>query len=119
MQKRWPAGLLPNQVNLPGLRFMKRRGASISELDVVAHDVPVRGYFCWWGSACNIPEAVLDTGLRLRGFHRYGPVLRLGEFSVIRLRATTPVRVTPRTVSSALTTSLPWNDGLFVQRGRA
>jgi mannosyltransferase len=109
-------GLLPLQVDMHGLQFMRRRGALVSEVDVVAHDVPASGYFCWWGSACNLPAKVLDTAIRLPRFQRYGPVFHVNEFSIIRLRSPAAVRVTPKVLARATTTTHAWNDGQFVQK---
>jgi hypothetical protein len=114
-------GILPLQLYMPGLRFIKARGARVDELYVVAatEGLP-KAWFCWWGSACNLSPSTLDTSIRLRGFHRDGPVFQVSQFQVLRLRSTTPVRLTPREVSEALSSTtppLPF-DGLLFQRPR-
>ena len=99
-----------------GLRFMNARGGRVNELDVIAiNDPPHDGWFCWWGSTCNIASSELDTAIRLRGFHRDGPVLHVNQFLILRLRSRTSVQLTPRNVSRALTTTLLSSDGLLIQ----
>jgi hypothetical protein len=93
--------LMPLGLYMPGLRFVNRRGTRVNELDVVAFNAP-HGWFCWWGSACNLLPSELDTSIRVRGFHRYGPVLRAGQFSILRLRSDRTIRLTPEKISRAL-----------------
>jgi mannosyltransferase len=108
--------LLPLALYVHGLRFMNARGGRVNELDVIAiNDPPHDGWFCWWGSTCNIASSELDTAIRLRGFHRDGPVLHVNQFLILRLRSRTSVQLTPRKVSRALTTTLLPSDGLLVQ----
>jgi mannosyltransferase len=94
--------LMPLALDMPGLRTMPPRGSRVNELDVVAVQVPRGGWFCWWGSECNLLASDLDTSIRVPGFHRAGPVLRVGQFSILRLRSATSVRLTPRLISRAL-----------------
>jgi hypothetical protein len=94
--------LMPLALDMPGLRFMKRRGALVNELDIVAIKVPPDGWFCWWGSACNLLSSDLDTSIRVPGFHWDGRVLRVNQFSILRLRSAGPVRLTPHLISRAL-----------------
>jgi hypothetical protein len=96
-------GLYPLAIYLPGLRFLKHSGAPVRELDVVAAgDGLPNAWFCWWGAACNMVPSPLDTALRVRGFHPDPRVLQVEQFSVLRLRAPTPVRVTPSMVARAV-----------------
>jgi hypothetical protein len=44
----------------------------------------------------------LDTSIHVPGFHRDGPVLRVKQFSILRLRSATGVRLTPNLISRAL-----------------
>ncbi len=109
--------LLPLQVQMPGIQFMSNRGGQVDEVDVVAIPPPHKGWFCWWGSTCNVKTPLLDTAIRIPGFHAAGPVMRAGQFRVYRLRSNTPVRLTPGVVSRGLTsTPLVW-DGLLYQAG--
>ncbi len=94
--------LMPLGLDLPRLRFIKPQGRLVSELDVIAIKTPSDGWFCWWGSACNLLSSKLDTSLRVRGFHRDGPVLRVDQFSILRLRSAAPVRLTPHQIGRAL-----------------
>jgi hypothetical protein len=93
---------MPVALDMPGLRFIKPQGAVVNELDVIVIKAPKDGWFCWWGSACNLLSSKLDTSIHVHGFHRDGPVLRVNQFSVLRLRAATPVRLTPNLVSRTI-----------------
>ena len=94
--------LMPLALDVPGLQFIKPQGARVRELDVIAIQVPKGGWFCWWGSACNLLTSQLDTSIHVRGFHRYGRVLHVNQFSILRLRSTRPVRLTPVEIARAL-----------------
>jgi hypothetical protein len=108
-------GLMPLGVYLPRLRFM-RAGAAIKELDVVAAAPGAPGsWFCWWGSACNLSPSKLDTSIRPPGFHREGPVVRVGQFSILRLRARTALRLTPTDISHTFTNTRLRRDALLLQ----
>lgn len=93
---------MPLGLDMPGLRFVKPAGGLVNELDVIAIKAPRDGWFCWWGSACNLLSSDLDTSIRVSGFHRDGPVLRVNQFSILRLRSARPVRLTPNLVARAL-----------------
>ncbi len=108
-------GRLPLQIYMPGLRYVTRRGVSVNELDVVAIEGPGFGWFCWWGSACNLVPSQLDTSIRVRGFHADGPILRSVQFSILRLRAVGAAHVTVREVSRALRNSGLNTFGLLFQ----
>jgi mannosyltransferase len=107
--------LMPLAIDVPGLRFVKSRGARVNELDVIAIKAPPNSWFCWWGSECNLIRSPLDTSIHVSGFHRYGPVLRVGQFSILRLRSSVPIRLTPRALSRGLTKSALRNDSFTVQ----
>ncbi len=95
--------LMPLALDMPGLRFMKPHGERVNELDVIAIKAASSGgWFCWWGSACNLSSSELDTSIRLPGFHRDGPVLNVNQFSILRFRSAAAVRLTPHLVSRAL-----------------
>jgi mannosyltransferase len=94
--------LMPLALDVPGLRFLGSQGRRVNELDVIAMKVPSGGWFCWWGSACNLLSSKLDTSIHVPGFHRDGPVLHVNQFSILRLRAAAAVRLTPNIVSRAL-----------------
>lgn len=102
--------LMPLAIDVPGLRFIKSRGARVNELDVIAIKSPPNTWFCWWGSECNLIPSALDTSMRVAGFHRAGPVLNVSQFSIMRLRSAAPIRLTPRKISRTLTkTALPYD----------
>jgi mannosyltransferase len=94
--------LMPLALDVPGLHFVKPLGARVRELDVIAIKAPKDAWFCWWGSACNLLSSKLDTSIRVHGFHRYGPVLHVNQFSILRLRSARTVRVAPGEVARAL-----------------
>jgi 4-amino-4-deoxy-L-arabinose transferase-like glycosyltransferase len=107
--------LLPLSLYLPGLGFMSRRGATVSELDIVSFTSPPSGGFCWWGSACNLWPSRMQHSYHIRGFE---PVWRRHalQFTVLRLVPAQPVRLTPRQVARALHTTRYRNDELLIQR---
>jgi uncharacterized membrane protein len=93
--------LLPLGDYIPGLYGM-HLGASVQELDVVAAVRVPAVAFCWWGAACHLPFAPLDSSIHIPGFHRDGPVTRVDQFSIYRLRAVRPVLVTRLEIGRAL-----------------
>lgn len=108
-------GLLPLAIYMPRLEYFKQRAAHMDELDVIAMSDPPNGWFCWWGSACNLSPSELDTSIHVPGFRRDGPVLRVNQFSILRLRSSTLVGLTPQAVTRALTKSALRRDALLVQ----
>ncbi len=110
--------VLPLELYVPGLRFMDKQGGKVDEVDVVARPYPEIGWFCWWGSTCNIKPSNVDTAIRIPGFHAAGPVIHAGQLRVLRLVSAKPVQLTPSQVSRGLTaTYLVW-DGLLYQPGK-
>jgi 4-amino-4-deoxy-L-arabinose transferase-like glycosyltransferase len=107
--------LLPLSLYVPGLRFMPRRGATVSELDVVSFTTPPSAGFCWWGPGCNLWPSRMQATYRIPGFH---PVWRRRalRFTILRLVPAHPVRLTPHEVSRALHTTHYRNDELLIQR---
>ncbi len=106
--------LLPLSLYLPGLKFMKRPGAEVSELDIVSFTAP-RVRLCWWGAACNLSGTRMQSSYPVRGFH----VLwrrHAYQFTVLRMVCARPVLLTPRAVSRALRTTTFRLDELLVQR---
>jgi mannosyltransferase len=94
--------MYPLPLYMPGLRFIRAPGAWVREFDVIAatHS-PREGWFCWWGSTCNVRRSRLDRSIRLRGFPRHGAIVRFEEFLVLRLRSSRPVLVRQADVSAA------------------
>ena len=108
--------LLPLSLYVPALRFMGRRGATISELDVVSFTSPPSAGFCWWGSACNLWPSRMQARYPVPGFR---PVWRrrIHQFTVLHLVAIRGrARITPASVYPGLTSTRPRNDELLVQR---
>jgi len=108
--------LLPLSLYLPGLKFMRGKGAAVSELDVVSFTSPTSAGFCWWGSACNLWPSRMQ---RAYSFHGLRTVWRrrVYQFTVLHMVAThNPVFLSPETVSRALRTTRLRNDELLIQR---
>jgi hypothetical protein len=97
------------------LRFMGKRSATVSELDIVSFTSPPSGGFCWWGAACNLWPSRMQGSYHIRGFAPVGRRHAL-QFTVLRLVASRPVRLTPHAVARALHTTHYRNDELLIQR---
>jgi mannosyltransferase len=107
--------LLPLSLYVPGLHFMGRGGATVSELDVVSFTSPPTAGFCWWGSACNLWPSRAQASYPVAGFRTVSRRHDL-QFTIVRMVASHPVYVTPAEVSRALTATRLANDGLLIQR---
>jgi mannosyltransferase len=107
--------LLPLSLYVPGLHFMGRGGATVSELDVVSFTSPASAGFCWWGSACNLWPSRAQVSYPIAGFREVSRRHEL-QFMIVRIVAPHPVRLTPAEVSRALTATRSANDGLLIQR---
>jgi hypothetical protein len=107
--------LLPLALYEPNLKGMPPAGARVSEFDVVSFTSPPSNGFCWWGSACNLWPSAMQRRYRLAGFHVISRRHAL-QFTVLRLRASHPVRLTPHEVSRALTATRFYTDELLIQR---
>ncbi len=107
--------LLPLSLYQPRLRYLTaRRGAVVRELDIISQVSPGQP-LCWWGAACNLIPSVMQARYDIPGFH---PVWRrhVFQWTILRLVANRPVRLTPHMVAASLhTTSLP-RDELLIQR---
>ncbi|HEY5429111.1 MAG TPA: glycosyltransferase family 39 protein [Solirubrobacteraceae bacterium] len=106
--------LLPLSLYLPHLGFMPAAGASVRELDVISMSAP-RQLLCWWGAACNLTASRLQPTYDVPGFDVVWRRHVL-QFTILRLAADRLRRVTPATVSRALTTTRLGRDVLMVQR---
>jgi mannosyltransferase len=107
------AVLLPLSLYQPRLRFIRRGGALVDELDVISIRSPQQ-VACWWGAACNLIPSQAPASLPVPGFHVVGEQ-HIAQFTLLRLRAATPVYLTRQMVSRALTTSGLRHDGLILQ----
>jgi mannosyltransferase len=108
--------LLPLSLYEPGLKFwLGRKAIRVRELDVVSFTSPVSAGFCWWGSACNLWPSHMQASYPLPGLHPVSERHAL-QFTILRLVAPHPVRLTPGEVSRALSTTRLVNDELLLQR---
>ena len=107
--------LLPVSLYVPDLKFMRGRGATASEVDVVSFTSPASAGFCWWGSACNLWPSQMQASYSIPGFTAVSRA-RADQFTVLRLRANRPVFVSPGAVAQALRTTNFRSDELLVQR---
>jgi hypothetical protein len=116
--------VLPLSLYLPGLKSWPHTGTnkysryvgthSVSEFDVVTIAAP-RVYLCWWGAACNLTPSPLQAAYPIPGFH-VSWVRHIYQFTIMRMVAARPVRLTPQVVSRALTNTRLKYDDLLLQR---
>jgi uncharacterized membrane protein len=105
--------LRPLSLYVPRLRFIRRAGALVDELDVIGVRAPGEDA-CWWGAACNLHSSQVQTSYPVPGFHLVAREHIL-QFTLVRLRSDTPVFLTREMVSRALTTTGLRRDGLILQ----
>ncbi|MGN6170051.1 MAG: glycosyltransferase family 39 protein, partial [Solirubrobacteraceae bacterium] len=114
--------VLPLSLYMPGLKSWPHHGTdkysryvgthSVSEFDVVTIAAP-RVNLCWWGAACNLTPSRLQASYPIPGFH-VASIRHVYQFTIMRMVAARPVKVTPQMVSRALTnTRLKYNDLLL------
>ena len=114
--------VLPLSLYMPGLKSWPHHGTnqyskyvgtnSVSEFDVVTIAAP-RVYLCWWGAACNLTPSSLQASYPIPGFH-VSWIRHIYQFTIMRLVAPRPVKITPQAVSRALTnTNLKYDDLLL------
>jgi mannosyltransferase len=96
--------LLPLSLYVPHLHFAAAGGATVREIDVVA----VAGQTSWYDVAfsgdfvvCKPQRHPVTIPGQLGSFRAIGRVVRVNQFSVLRLRSAVPVRVTQGTFSAA------------------
>jgi 4-amino-4-deoxy-L-arabinose transferase-like glycosyltransferase len=106
--------LLPLSLYLPRLRWMPKRGAKVSEVDVVTFSSPPSAGFCWWGSACNVWPSQMQARYSLAGFHAVWRRQVL-QFTVLRLVSASPRPVSGRELRPVLTATRYRNDELLYQ----
>jgi hypothetical protein len=96
--------LLPLSLSVPGLTFAPATGVRVSEIDVVTVASQTDWYqVLFTGSyvVCQPQKLRAPVVLHLKQFRATGGPVRIGPFSVERLRSRVPVVVTPRTFASA------------------
>ena len=107
--------MLPLALYQPRLRHLRSpRGAVVRELDiisVVSPDQPL----CWWGAACNLIGSGMQRSYDIPGFHAVSRRHVL-QWTILRLVADRPVRLTPAMVSASLHTTSLRRDELLIQR---
>ncbi len=108
--------LLPLSLYEPGIAFWPGgRATRVRELDVVSFTSPASAGFCWWGSACNLWPSRMQASYPAAGFHAVSERHAL-QFTILRMVASRPVRLTPADVSKALTATNFSNDELLWQK---
>ena len=108
--------LLPLSLYVPGLRFLRRSGAPVTELDVISFTAPRSAGFCWWGSACNLWPSTMQADYPIPGF-RVAWRRTSYQFTVLHMIvAGGPVRLTPSEVARALQTTTLREDDLLLQQ---
>jgi hypothetical protein len=108
--------LLPLSLYEPRLQFWRGGGAKrVRELDVVTFTSPASAGFCWWGSACNLWPSSMQASYPVAGFRAMSE-RRVLQFTVLRMVASRPVRLTPGAVARVLTATNFRNDELLWQR---
>ena len=107
--------LLPLSLYQPRLHYLvSPRGAVVRELDiisVVSPDQPL----CWWGAACNLIASGMQRSYDIPGF-RAASRRHVLQWTILRLVADRPVRLTPAMVSASLHTTSLRRDVLLIQR---
>jgi mannosyltransferase len=108
--------LLPLSLYEPALSFWRgREPVRVRELDVVSFTSPVSSGFCWWGSACNLWPSRMQSSYPVAGFRAVSERHVL-QFSILRMIAPHPVRLTQGEISRVLSATRLVNDELLLQR---
>jgi len=108
--------LLPLSLYTQDLKFWRgQESIVVRELDVVSFTSPPSAGFCWWGSACNLWPSRMQSSYPVPGFHVVSLRHEL-QFSILRMVAPRPVRVTQTEIGSVLTSTHLANDELLTQR---
>jgi mannosyltransferase len=109
--------LLPLSLYMPGLKFWRGRHpqpVSTTEFDIVSIAAP-RVRLCWYGAACNLTPSTMQASYPLPGFHELW-VRHAYQFTIMRLVASRPVRITQAEIEAILTTTTLRHDELLLQR---
>ena len=109
--------LLPLSLYMPRLAFWRGHDPApvrVRELDVVSFTSPASAGFCWWGSACNLWPSRMQASYPVAGFHVVSLRHAL-QFSILRMVASHPVRLTQGEISRVLTSTHLVNDELLTQ----
>ncbi len=109
--------LLPLSLYMPELKFWRGRHpqpVSTAEFDIVSIEAP-RVRLCWYGAACNLTPSTMQSSYPLRGFRELW-VRHEYQFTIMRLVASRPVRITQAEIEAILTTTTLRHDELLLQR---
>jgi hypothetical protein len=91
------------EILMPGLSSVRRREIRVGELDLVAiKPIERGGWFCWWGSACNLRPSRISSRLQIPGMRRAGPALVYHQFVIQRFESRVPILLSLRSVTRAL-----------------
>jgi hypothetical protein len=96
--------LLPLSLYLPGLRMAERSGTAVREIDVISTANQTNWYSVLFSGGyviCRPQNQPVPVPRRVGAFRVSGPRTSINEFSVVRLRSSTPVHVTSATFSKA------------------
>ena len=108
--------LLPLSLYMPDLKSWRGHGGvRVSEFDVVSFTSPPSAGFCWWGAACNLWPSRMQASYPVAGF-RPVSLRHALQFSILRIVAPHPVRLTQGEISRVLTSTHLVNDELLTQR---
>ncbi len=107
--------LLPLSLYQPRLAYLVGpRGAVVRELDIISMVSPTQ-QLCWWGAACNLIPSDMQARYAIPGFHQAWRRHVL-QWTILRLVASRPVRLTPAMASAALHTTSLRRDELLLER---
>jgi mannosyltransferase len=106
--------LLPLSLYLHGLRVM-RHPERVRELDVISMTSPGQP-LCWWGAACNLIPSQMQQRYDIRGL-RIVSRRQVLQWTILRMVASRPVRLTRADVARSLhTTTLPRDELIYQPR---
>jgi mannosyltransferase len=94
----------------------RKQVLAVGEIDVIANSSPPgadKHWLCWWGAGCNLYPSRLQAGYAIPGFHAVSRV-RVKQFTILKLVADRPRRVTRGELGRALTATRLY--GLLIQR---
>ena len=107
------AYLLPLSLYLPHLQTF-RAPERVGEIDVISMVSPQQP-LCWWGAACNLIPSQMQRRYDIPGF-RIVSRRHVLQFTILRMVARRPVRLTRAEVASSLHTTSLRRDMLIYQR---
>jgi hypothetical protein len=80
-----------------------RHSARVEQLDLVAiRPIEWGGWFCWWGSACNLPPSHISPRVQIPGMVRAGAPEIYHQFIIQRFESPRPVVVSRAILNRAL-----------------